>query len=54
MSTDLANAAVTKLVTNDGEIFEAPVDVLRLSKTINTMLQSQGIDSESSDQSLRP
>ncbi|KAJ1372590.1 hypothetical protein KIN20_034781 [Parelaphostrongylus tenuis] len=50
MSTALANAAVMKLVTNDGANFDAPVDVLRLSKTNSIMPQNQGIYSESSDQ----
>ncbi|KAJ1363475.1 hypothetical protein KIN20_023350 [Parelaphostrongylus tenuis] len=54
MSTDSADAAVVKLLTNNGANFDVPVDVLRLSRAINGMLQDLGIDSESNDQSLRP
>ncbi|KAJ1372588.1 hypothetical protein KIN20_034779 [Parelaphostrongylus tenuis] len=54
MSTDSTNAAVVKLATNDGANLEAPVDVLRLSRAINSMLQDLGIENESNDQSLRP
>ncbi|KAJ1357027.1 hypothetical protein KIN20_015044 [Parelaphostrongylus tenuis] len=39
MSTDSTNAAVVKLATNDGANFDAPADVLRLSRAINSMLQ---------------
>ncbi|KAJ1362089.1 Skp1- protein [Parelaphostrongylus tenuis] len=49
MSTNSTNAAVIKLVTNDGQNFDVPIDVIRLSNTINTMLQSLGIVSESND-----
>ncbi|VDK55208.1 unnamed protein product [Cylicostephanus goldi] len=42
-------STIMKLVTNDGETFDVPLDVIRLSTTINTMLQDLGLDSESSD-----
>ncbi|KAJ1362093.1 Skp1- protein [Parelaphostrongylus tenuis] len=49
MSTDFANATVIKLLTNDGQIFDVPVDVVRLSNTIYTMLLDLGIESELND-----
>nr|CDJ95769.1 SKP1 component domain containing protein [Haemonchus contortus] len=38
-----------KLVTNDGEHFDVPRDVLRLSNTINTMLHDLNLENESDD-----
>ncbi|PIO72973.1 Skp1 family, dimerization domain protein [Teladorsagia circumcincta] len=49
MSSDTQKSAIMKLVTNDGENFDVPRDVIRLSTTINTMLQDLGLDNESND-----
>ncbi|CAJ0604458.1 unnamed protein product [Cylicocyclus nassatus] len=50
MPSDAAEkSTIMKLVTNDGETFDVPLDVIKLSTTINTMLQDLGLDSESSD-----
>ncbi|KJH44983.1 Skp1 family, dimerization domain protein [Dictyocaulus viviparus] len=49
MTADSQKCAIMKLVTNDGENFDVPRDVIRLSTTINTMLQDLGLDSESND-----
>ncbi|VDL71678.1 unnamed protein product [Nippostrongylus brasiliensis] len=48
MSSD-QKSAIMKLVTNDHETFDVPRDVIRLSTTVNTMLQDLGLDNESND-----
>ncbi|RCN30906.1 Skp1 family, dimerization domain protein [Ancylostoma caninum] len=49
MTSDSQKTAIMRLVTNDGENFDVPRDVIRLSTTINTMLQDLGLDNESND-----
>ncbi|KAJ1351558.1 Skp1- protein [Parelaphostrongylus tenuis] len=49
MSTDAQKSPILKLVTNDGENFDVPRNVIRLSTTINTMLEVLGLDNETND-----
>ncbi|KAJ1348847.1 hypothetical protein KIN20_021517 [Parelaphostrongylus tenuis] len=49
MSTNPAKATVVKIATDDGENFDVPLDVLRLSRTISIMLQDLTLDSDSND-----
>ncbi|KAJ1367960.1 hypothetical protein KIN20_028998 [Parelaphostrongylus tenuis] len=41
--------AALKLVTNDNEIFDVPLNVIRLSRMIYTMLQDLNLDNELND-----
>ncbi|KAJ1355557.1 Skp1- protein [Parelaphostrongylus tenuis] len=49
MSRESQEAPIVKLVTNDREKFDVPRDVIRLSTTINTMLERLDMDNETND-----
>ncbi|KAJ1351713.1 Skp1- protein [Parelaphostrongylus tenuis] len=49
MSTEEQEIPILKLVTNDGENFDVPRDVIRLSTTINKMLEVLGLDNGTND-----
>ncbi|KAJ1351715.1 Skp1- protein [Parelaphostrongylus tenuis] len=49
MSTEAQETPILKLVTNDGENFDVPRDVIRLSTTINKMLEVLDLDNGTND-----
>ncbi|CAD6184301.1 unnamed protein product [Caenorhabditis auriculariae] len=49
MTAETGNERKIKLTSSDNEVFDVPRDVIRLSNTINTLLQDLGLDDSEED-----
>lgn len=52
--TDAKSERIIKISSSDNEVFSVPRNVIRLSTTINTLLQDLGLDDDESNQAQDP